>query len=212
MLEEQQSWLAHGLQVLYRLVCDGESRRRGSAECIETDQPAILDLLARLGFLHSTQRQFSEETADIVKNSTWQRQQEVLQYLDVSDGRADTSASQRRNSPPQSVSPSSDQLQPSMTRNALTVTSSSGEVDTLSDILMPNSVDWANNGFGACDDSGLLSDEPWAHASLDFQTHSLTMEEIPPMEWGTTNLVGERSDYGDIWQFVDAGAETTSDS
>lgn len=60
MLEEQQRWLVHGLQVLYQMALNGDSWHNAPLEHNKAGRLLTHDLLARLGSLDPASSQFVE--------------------------------------------------------------------------------------------------------------------------------------------------------
>ncbi|KAJ5118117.1 hypothetical protein N7448_004236 [Penicillium atrosanguineum] len=65
MLEQQQSWLVHGLQVLYHRAIEDESWSGDLLKAETNGHPLTHDILTRLGVLDGSKGERFEETSDI---------------------------------------------------------------------------------------------------------------------------------------------------
>ena len=71
MLEQQQTWLVHGLQEMYRRACEGEGWPGEPLRCEPNGHPLTHDLLTRLGALDHTKDERFEENPEIMQQELW---------------------------------------------------------------------------------------------------------------------------------------------
>lgn len=90
MLEQQQAWLVHGLQELYRRTCDGEGWPGEPLKCEPNGHPLTHDLLMRLGALDQGKGEHFEENTDAMQQDLW-RQQNAIRITSMPMQRQDSS-------------------------------------------------------------------------------------------------------------------------
>ncbi|ODM18357.1 hypothetical protein SI65_06228 [Aspergillus cristatus] len=90
MLEQQQTWLVHGLQEMYRRASEGESWPGEPLRCEANGHPLTHDLLNRLGALDHTKGERFEENTEIMQQELWRRN--AMQRQDSSDASSESAA------------------------------------------------------------------------------------------------------------------------
>lgn len=91
MLEQQQTWLVHGLQEMYRRARDGQGWPGEPLRCEANGHPLTHDLLTRLGALDHTKGERFEENPEIMQQELWRRN--AMQRQDSSDASSDSAQS-----------------------------------------------------------------------------------------------------------------------
>ena len=91
MLEQQQTWLVHGLQEMYRRACEGEGWPGEPLRCEPNGHPLTHDLLTRLGALDHTKDERFEENPEIMQQELWKRN--AMQRQDSSDASSESAQS-----------------------------------------------------------------------------------------------------------------------
>ena len=91
MLEQQQTWLVHGLQEMYRRACEGEGWPGEPLRCEPNGHPLTHDLLTRLGALDHTKGERFEENPEIMQQELWKRN--AMQRQDSSDASSESAQS-----------------------------------------------------------------------------------------------------------------------
>ncbi|KAF3399822.1 Fluconazole resistance protein 1 [Penicillium rolfsii] len=71
MLEQQQAWLVHGLQELYRRSTEGEAWPGGPLKPSPNGHPLTHDLLTRLGTLDHSKSERFEENPEVIQQELW---------------------------------------------------------------------------------------------------------------------------------------------
>lgn len=89
MLEQQQVWLIHGLQELYRRTTEGEGWPGEPLKCESNGHPLIHDLLTRLGALDHRKSEHFEESTEAMQQDLWRRNSGHMQHQDSSDSCSD---------------------------------------------------------------------------------------------------------------------------
>jgi hypothetical protein len=88
MLEQQQVWLVHGLQDLYRRASEGEG---WPGEPLKPEPNG--HLLTRLGALDQTKGEHFEENTEAMQQDLWRRSAGYMQRQESSDGSSDSAHS-----------------------------------------------------------------------------------------------------------------------
>lgn len=89
MLEQQQVWLVHGLQELYRRAQEGEGWVGEPLKAESNGHPLTHDLLTRLGALDHTKGEQFEEDVESMQQKLWQQNAGLMQRQESSDGSSD---------------------------------------------------------------------------------------------------------------------------
>jgi hypothetical protein len=96
MLEQQQSWLVHGLQELYRRNLDGDGWPGEPLKLEPNGNPLTHDLLMRLGALDSSKGERFEESPESLQADLWSSRPSGMQRQESSDGGSETAQSPAR--------------------------------------------------------------------------------------------------------------------
>lgn len=91
MLEQQQTWLVHGLQEMYRRANEGEGWPGKPLRCEANGYPLTHDLLTRLGALDYTKGERFEENTEIMQQELWRTN--GMQRQDSSDASSESAQS-----------------------------------------------------------------------------------------------------------------------
>lgn len=91
MLEQQQTWLVHGLQEMYRRAKEGEGWPGEPLHCEANGHPLTHDLLTRLGSLDHTKGERFEENTEIMQQELWRRN--GMQRQESSDASSESAQS-----------------------------------------------------------------------------------------------------------------------
>lgn len=219
MLEQQQAWLVHGLQELYRRTTEGEGWPGDRLKPEPNGHPLTHDLLTRLGALDHSKGEHFEENPETMQQELWRND---MQRQESSDGSSESAHSpvarsrfssdafsQTQTMPPTppTYSPSSRApIKPEPMANSSNPPfgmSMPGVVNPLA--LQGGSQQWNNNGFSPFDEMDLMSTADYTNLSFD-EPNSLPMfNRQMPM-----NCISS-SDYEDFNQFLNPNAtEITS--
>ncbi|KAJ5337069.1 hypothetical protein MYU51_006439 [Penicillium brevicompactum] len=95
MLEQQQSWLVHGLQELYRRNIEGEGWPGDHLKLEPNGNPLTHDLLMRLGALDSSKGERFEESPETLQTDLWHTNS-GMQRQESSDGGSESAQSPAR--------------------------------------------------------------------------------------------------------------------
>ncbi|CAG8274708.1 unnamed protein product [Penicillium salamii] len=95
MLEQQQSWLVHGLQELYRRNIEGEGWPGELLKLESNGNPLTHDLLMRLGALDGSKGERFEENPESLQQEMW-HSNSGMQRQESSDGGSDSPQSPAR--------------------------------------------------------------------------------------------------------------------
>ncbi|KAJ5546947.1 hypothetical protein N7494_004532 [Penicillium frequentans] len=83
-LEQQQVWLVHALQELYRCITEGEGWPGDLLTAKSSGHPAIHDLLKRLGALDHPIGQRFEENTELMQKNLWRQEKQCHELCDNS--------------------------------------------------------------------------------------------------------------------------------
>ncbi|RMJ20781.1 C6 transcription factor, partial [Aspergillus sp. HF37] len=92
MLEQQQAWLVHALQELYRRSRDGHGWPGKPLKCESNGHPLTHDLLSRLGALDQSRGDCFEENPDAMQQRLWSQNSGQMQRQDSTDASSDGGA------------------------------------------------------------------------------------------------------------------------
>jgi hypothetical protein len=87
MLEQQQAWLVHGLQELYRRSTEGEGWPGDLLKPESNGHPLTHDLLTRLGALDHSKGERFEENPEVMQHDLWRN---GMTRQDSTDGSTDS--------------------------------------------------------------------------------------------------------------------------
>lgn len=87
MLEQQQAWLVHGLQELYRRSTEGEGWPGDLLKPEPNGHPLTHDLLTRLGALDHSKGERFEENPEVMQHDLWRNS---MTRQDSTDGSTDS--------------------------------------------------------------------------------------------------------------------------
>ncbi|KAI9928043.1 hypothetical protein ASPWEDRAFT_113645 [Aspergillus wentii DTO 134E9] len=222
MLEQQQAWLVHGLQELYRRAAEGEGWPGEPLKCESNGHPLTHDMLTRLGALDQSKGERFEENPENMQQDLWRQNSGHMQRQESSDGSSESPQSPvapsrfpdafaRHQLPPTppSFSPSSRaqhlsiKQEPQITPNNPTFApqlSMPGVVNPIA--LQGGPQHWPNNGFGAFDEMDLMGPADYANLSFDDQMSSPMFSRQIPMNCMTSGYMDTKSDYEDFNQFL----------
>lgn len=93
MLEQQQAWLVHGLQELYRRASDGEGWPGEPLKTEANGHPLTHDLLSRLGCLDQSKGERFEENTEVMQQELWKQNAGCMQRQESSDGSSESAHS-----------------------------------------------------------------------------------------------------------------------
>jgi hypothetical protein len=213
MLEQQQAWLVHGLQELYRRSTTGEGWPGDRLKAEPNGHPLTHDLLTRLGALDHTKGEHFEENPESMQQDLWRH---GMQRQESSDGSSEAqspvartrfssdafsqSQSQTQNLPP---TPPTYHQSPTarapikqedpLSGNPPYGMSMSGVVNPLA---LQSPQQWPTSGFGSFDDMEMMSSADYSNLSFDEQIPSPMFNRQMPM-----NCVSS-TDYEDFNQFL----------
>lgn len=207
MLEQQQTWLVHGLQELYRRTFEGEGWPGDRLKPEPNGHPLTHDLLTRLGALDHTKGEHFEENHEVMQQELWRH---GMQRQESSDGSSESAQSPVRSrfssdafSQTQTMPPTPPTYSPStrapikqepMPRNPRYGLSMQGVVNPLA--LQGGPPQWPNSGFNPFDEMDLMSTADYTNMSFEEPLSSPMFNRQMPM-----NCLSS-SDYDDLNQFL----------
>jgi len=209
MLEQQQVWLVHGIQELYRRTIEGEG---WPGELLKTEpngHPLTHDLLTRLGALDHTKGERFEDNPDSMQQELWRN---GMQRQESSDGAESPQSpvartsfssdafSQTRTMPPTppaySPTTSAPVKQESMPSNPQFMHNGLPMQGVVNPLALQSGQQWPNGGFSSFDEMDMMmSSSDYANLSFEEPMSSPMFNRQMPM-----NCVG--SDYEDFNQFL----------
>ncbi|KAJ5937442.1 hypothetical protein N7454_004742 [Penicillium verhagenii] len=213
MLEQQQAWLVHGLQELYRRSTAGEGWPGDRLKAEPNGHPLTHDLLTRLGALDHTKGEHFEENPDSMQQELWRH---GMQRQESSDGSSDAQSPVARTrfssdafSQSQSQSQPQSQTQtmpptPPTYHHSPTARAPIKQEDPMSGNNPPYGMSmqgvsppqWSTaGGFGAFDEMEMMSSADYSNLSFEDQIPSPMFSRQMPM-----NCV--QTDYEDFNQFL----------
>lgn len=218
MLEQQQAWLVHGLQELYRRTTEGEGWPGDRLKAEPNGHPLTHDLLTRLGALDHSKGDHFEENPEAMQQELWRND---MQRQESSDGSSESPQSPIARSRFSSDAFSQTQTMPptpptySPSSRAPVKQESVASSDAPFGMSMPGLVNplalqggpqqWSNNGFGAFDEMDLMSTADYTNLSFDESSSLPMFSRQMPMNCMSS------SDYDDFNQFLNPnGTEVTS--
>ncbi|KAJ5864354.1 uncharacterized protein N7529_006270 [Penicillium soppii] len=212
MLEQQQAWLVHGLQELYRRNIEGEGWPGEQLKLEPNGHPLTHDLLMRLGALDSSKGERFEENPETLQQDLWHTNS-GMQRQESSDGGSDSPQSPARSRfssdafsqhtmppTPPTYSPSTrahikpEPPQMPSTPQFAQAMSMQGVVNPLA---LQGSQPWPNNGFNPFDEMDMMSTADYSNMNFDDQQLSSPMfnRQVP------MNCLSQ-NDYDDFNQFL----------
>ncbi|KAJ5288499.1 hypothetical protein N7478_001529 [Penicillium angulare] len=210
MLEQQQAWLVHGIQELYRRSTEGEGWPGDRLKPEPNGHPLTHDLLTRLGALDHSKGEHFEENPETMQQGLWRH---GMQRQESSDGSSEPHSPVARSrfssdafsqsqtmppTPPAYHQSPVNRVQIKQEDTAMSVTPQyalpmqGGVVNPLA--LQGGSQQWAPNGFGPFDDMDMMTTADYSNMSFDEQMSS-------PMFNRQMNCVSS-TDYEDFNQFL----------
>lgn len=230
MLEQQQAWLVHGLQELYRRTADNQGWPGEPLKCESNGHPLTHDLLTRLGALDQSKGDHFEENPDTMQQKLWrQKPAAQMQRQDSSDASSDGAqspvASTRfsvsdtfgRQLPPTppSFSPSrTQQPQPGPTapvKSEQLENPAYAAQLSMQGVVNPIALQgpqWSNNGFSSpFDEMDLM---PSDYTNMSFDDQPVYNRPLPLNCMTSTSFMDTKSDYEDFNQFLTNSAEIPS--
>lgn len=200
MLEQQQAWLVHGLQKLYRRNIDGEGWPGDNLKLEPTGQPLTHDLLMRLGVLDGTKERF-EENPESLQRDLWQH---GMQRQESSDGDSSPHSPARSRvsepfshmppTPPTYSSPREIKTEPIPQFAPMPM---SGVVNPLA---LQGPPQWPGNGFTSFEEMDLMGD--YSNISFDDPQLSPMFNRVPANCVPQGSYLDAKNDYEDFNQFL----------
>lgn len=208
MLEQQQAWLVHGLQEMYRRSTEGEGWPGDRLKTEPNGHPLTHDLLTRLGALDHTKGEHFEENPETMQQELWRH---GMQRQESSDGGSEPHSpvarsrfssdafSQSQTMPPtpptyhQSPTAPIKQEEAPLPANQQYPLHMQGVVNPLA--LQGGPQQWSTNGFGPFDDMDMMGSADYSSLSFDDQIPSPMFNRPMPMNCVST-------DYEDFNQFL----------
>ncbi|BDD63265.1 hypothetical protein MPDQ_003532 [Monascus purpureus] len=229
MLEQQQVWLVHGLQELYRRTSEGEGWPGDPLKCEANGHPLTHDLLTRLGALDQRKGEHFEEDTEAMQQELWRRSSGYMQRQESSDCSSESAQSPvtqsrfsdaftaRHQLPPTppTYSPLSRsqpliKTEPQIVPNTPSYTqqlSMQGVVNPIA--LQGPQQQWPNSGLpssGFCDFDDVDFMSPTDYTSMPFdeqQINSPMFNRQIPVNCMASNLfMDTKSEYDDFNQFL----------
>ncbi|KAL1963809.1 hypothetical protein VTN77DRAFT_7740 [Rasamsonia byssochlamydoides] len=237
MLEQQQAWLVHGLQELYRRTHEGEGWPGEPLKPEANGHPLTHDLLSRLGALDQSKGEHFEENTEVMQQELWRQNAGCMQRQESSDGSSDSAHSPvvntttsstrfadavaRHQLPPTPPSYSPSRAQPLSIKTEPTTMSSlsnpaysaamsvQGVVDPVA--LQGPQQPWPQNTFSPFDEMDLMNTADYTTLSFDDQTQNtsspLFNRQMPMNCLPSTGFFDPNDDFN---QFLNANTEITS--
>lgn len=210
MLEQQQAWLVHGLQEMYRRSIHGEGWPGDRLKPEPNGHPLTHDLLTRLGALDHSKGEHFEENPDALQRDLWRH---GLQRQDSSDASSESAQSPVSRTFPSSSSTTHQTLPP--TPPAYSPSSARGPVkpEPVPDApqfampAMPGVVNplalqgpqhWSGNGFNLFDEMDLMPGAEYSNLSFDESMASPMFPRQMPMNC----VPNEYDDFKDFNQYL----------
>lgn len=206
MLEQQQTWLVHGLQELYRRTLEGEGWPGDRLKPEPNGHPLTHDLLTRLGALDHTKGEHFEENPEAMQQELWRN---GMQRQESSDGSSESAQSPVARSrfpsdafsSQQTLPPTPPAYSPSargpiksepMGNPQFPMPSMQGVVNPLA---LQGPQQWPSNGFNLFDEMDLMPSAEYSNLPFDEPISSPMFNRQMPM-----NCVS--NDYEDFNQFL----------
>ncbi|KAJ5819706.1 hypothetical protein N7474_005297 [Penicillium riverlandense] len=224
MLEQQQAWLVHGLQELYRRSTDGEGWAGDRLKPEPNGHPLTHDLLTHLGALDHTKGEHFEENPETMQQDLWRTNAGHMQRQESSDGSTDSpqsptarsrfssdAFSQRQMPPtPPAYSPTARAPQikgePQMSGSYAQQLPMQGVVNPLALQGGPQQQQqWPNNpGFNPFDEMDFMNSADYANLSFDDNQMASPMfnRQMPVNCMSSGPFVDSKNDYEDFNQFL----------
>lgn len=222
MLEQQQAWLVHGLQELYRRTSEGEGWPGESLKPEPNGHPLTHDLLTRLGALDQNKGEHFEENTELMQQELWRQNVGSMQRQESSDGSSEsanspTSASHpfaRRRLPPTppTYSPSartqplSIKTEPQMSARNNPAYSPALPVQGVVDpIALQGPQQWSQSTFAQFDEMDLIGTADFN--GIGFDDHNVATTPVfsrhfPLTCLPSTSYLDTRTDCDDFNQFL----------
>ncbi|KAI9040483.1 Zn(II)2Cys6 transcription factor domain-containing protein [Aspergillus affinis] len=223
MLEQQQAWLVHGLQEMYRRTSEGEGWPGEPLKCEPNGHPLTHDLLTRLGALDHHKGEHFEENPDVMQQDLWKQNAGHMQRQDSSDGSSEPAQSPvvpsrfsdafSRPMPPSpsTFSPSSRtqgptiKSEPQMTPNNPAFVAPLAMQGVVNPVALQAPQQW-NNNFGGFDEMDLMATPDYSNFSFDDMSSPMFNRQIPMNCMVPSSYMDTKNDYEDISQFLNANA------
>lgn len=212
MLEQQQVWLVHGLQELYRRNIEGEGWPGDRLTTEPNGHPLTHDLLTRLGALDHSKGERFEDNPESIQQELWrngmQRQESsdgaespqspVARTRFSSDGFSQTQTQTMPPTPPAySPTTSAPVKRESLASNPQFVHNGMPMQGVVNPLALQGGQQWPNGGFSSFDEMDMMmSSSDYANLSFDESLSSPMFNRQMPM-----NCV-PGSDYDDFNQFL----------
>jgi hypothetical protein len=236
MLEQQQAWLVHGLQELYRRANGGEGWPGEPLKTEPNGHPLTHDLLTRLGALDQSKGEHFEENTEAMQQELWRQNAGCMQRQESSDGSSDTAHSPIVNTDPSSrfadavarhqLPPTPPNYSPSARAQPLSIKSEPTTMSQLSnpaytaalssvqgvvDPVALQGPQWPQSTFSPFDEMDLMNTADYTTLSFDDQTQTtsspLFSRQMPMNCLPSTAFFDPNDDFN---QFLNANTEITS--
>lgn len=222
MLEQQQVWLVHGLQELYRRTTEGEGWPGDRLKPEPNGHPLTHDLLTRLGALDHTKSERFEENTDAMQQELWHSNAGHMQRQESSDGSPDSppspiarsrfssdAFSNHRQMPPTPPTYSASVRAPVKPESQLAGTAPFAAPLSMQGVVNPLALQgpqqqqqqqWSNaGGFNAFDEMDLMIPD---YSNLSFEDQALFNRPMPMNCMPSGSFLDSKNDYEDFNQFL----------
>lgn len=212
MLEQQQAWLVHGLQEMYRRSIEGEGWPGDRLKPEPNGHPLTHDLLTRLGALDHSKGEHFEENPDALQHDLWRHGMQRQDSSDASSDSAQSPVSRSRFSDAfpsqQTLPPTPPAYSPSSARGPVksepvaappqfAMPGMQGVVNPLA-LQGPPPQQWSGSGFNLFDEMDLMPSADYSNLAFDEGIASPMFNRQMPMNCVSTDY----EDFKDFNQFL----------
>ncbi|KAJ6132785.1 hypothetical protein N7471_008000 [Penicillium samsonianum] len=223
MLEQQQSWLVHGLQELYRRNIEGEGWPGEQLKLEPNGHPLTHDLLMRLGALDGSKGERFEENPEALQQDLWHTNA-GMQRQESSDGGSDSPQSPVPRSrfssdafSQQHMPPTPPTYSPSTRAHIKTEQPHQPQMPNTPQFAQPMSMQgvvnplalqgpqqWPSNGFNPFDEMDMMSTADYSNMPFDDQQLSSPMfnRQVSMNCLSQGSYLDSKNDYEDFNQFL----------
>jgi hypothetical protein len=222
MLEQQQAWLVHGLQELYRRTSEGEGWPGEPLKPEPNGHPLTHELLTRLGALDRSKGEHFEENTEVMQQELWKHHNGSMQRQESSDGSsespviasrfADPFARHGLPPTPPGYSPSSRGLgssikveTPISPTNTAAMYPNAFSVPGVVDPIALQAQQWPQSGFSTFEEIEMVGASEFASIPFDDQPATSTpmfSRTFPLSCISSTSYLDSRGDCDDFNQFL----------
>jgi hypothetical protein len=215
MLEQQQAWLVHGLQELYRRNLEGEGWPGEQLKPEPNGHPLTHDLLMRLGSLDGSKGERFEENPETLQQDLWHTNS-GMQRQESSDGGSVSPQSPTRSRfsdafPQHTMPPTPPTYSPTTRAHVksepqMPSTPQFAPPMSMQGVVNPLALQgqqW-NNGFNPFDDMDMMSTADYSNMNFDEQQLSSPMfnRQLPMNCLSQGSYLDSKNDYEDFNQFL----------